>query len=849
MNKLLLATALLSSTAAASVDDIAYQLQQEINSIHYEVQQISFSGVGPQQLQSSYRSNFETTSNYPSQIRINAAKRYIRNYENAVARTQRLIDMVENFPARTRDMIKGMSFYTNMLDRFDWYKGEIVKYKSLLNDVTEISRDVVRVDEDTTTELEPELTGTTSETVTETDDEFERTYEVTTNTYRTQINTITKRYTTTTIHYSEGTTKEDKQTEVTGAVVDYRESKETDKVLISEIALIVEPEPAPEPTPTPIEWNTAEYNNNWAMDVIKAEAAYQQGWTGKGVTVAVIDTGVDTDHPELLNLTDGYNFLNNTTDTDDDNFHGTHVAGTIAAARDGVGTHGVAFDATIMPIKILDATGNGTFTNAKKAVAYAAEQGVKVANLSLGKGLGYNVTQQTTGPYDHWFGDTYKQAVQSGTTLVIAAGNQGHSCKVEKSTYWKWEGDDVVNCNFPAALPYIPNYESLTTSEGGWITVGAVDSNNQHLYDSNKAGIMQDYYLVAPGGNILSTTPNGEYAAKSGTSMAAPHVTGAFALLTQKFPYLSGNDIADILFVSATDLGEEGTDDIYGRGLLNIEGAMRPIGELNIPLGNTTEGTVTALSSTTLAAPAGMSGALLQSQALKEAIILDEYERVYTVDMTDAITAVENTYSFDNYRTSNIGNFVLGISEIEIDGNNPIVMGYQLTDTTSMMVGQQDGTFGAVSGGALSFGDSSTIYTRLGWTNQYNGVHISANLDYGYSAGHGVDQGYITQVSDLHGLGFGAKMRMDNLTLALNSPISIESGSADLKVSNGRTMNGEITHNEETASLAGNREYRMNANYMHRIDREQSLSWDLNSTIKTESSFDSGMQVTYKLTF
>lgn len=852
MNKTLIAAAIVSTTAHASPEDIAAQLQQEAFQLQQSVQlelsaEQSPKHAAPSQLNTNHRSYFNRIASWSSEsLRLRYAEIFATIYERAYARSQSLIDRINGFNQRTRDYIHKQLWYQRFLDRTAWYKAEAQKYRSLLNKVTEVSRTVDIVE--TTEEIKGErvLIDTKTETITETTDMI-RVYEVTTETYEQEITDVTTQTTTTTIYYSNNTSKVETDELELSRVSRVETTSDTSRDLLSEEPIV--------DAPTEINWKSSEYMANYGLDMIGAEAAYQQGWTGDGVTVAVLDSGIDTDHADLT-YSGGYSFVSDDTNVEDDHGHGTHVAGIIAATKNDFGTHGVAFDATILPVKVLNANGSGNFSDIKAGLQYAHEQGAKIANLSLGANLGYNVTKQETAAYDWWFGDTYKNVVANGTMVVMAAGNSGYDCKVKDSTYSKWIGDQQLTCSFPAALPSVAGYEELQT--GGWITVGAVDSTGKMAYYSNLAGEMKNYYLVAPGSDILSTTNDGSTGTMSGTSMAAPHVSGAAALLFQKFPHLQNSDIASILFTSATDLGEEGIDEVYGHGLLNVTAAMAPIGELNIPLGNTTTGTTTSLSSSYVAAPAAFASALMESAALEEAIIIDDYERAYNVDMTEAVSMMASTYSFDNYRTANVGNLIMGFSEIEIDGQHPLVMGYQITKETSLMIGRENTIFGAVSSGALSFGEGSTWYSRLGYSNQYQDIRYSLHADYGYSAGGSVSDSYFTSRSDIHGLGFGATAhktfgKRNQLTLSLFSPISVVSGRADLKVSNGRDMAGNVSYSESSLNLKPNaREYTMNASYLHQIDREQSLTWDLNSTVNAgnvENGWDSGIQLTYKINF
>ena len=152
----------------------------------------------------------------------------------------------------------------------------------------------------------------------------------------------------------------------------------------------------------------------WGVDNVDAPEV----WNGvSGTTIAVIDTGVDLDHPEFLDrIVAGYDFVDNDATADDGNGHGTHVAGTIAGANDGTGITGVAYDAAIMPLRVLDNDGYGWTSDIISAVRWAADNGADVINLSLGGG-----------GYSQAMADSISYASGRGSVVVMAAGNSGGS--------------------------------------------------------------------------------------------------------------------------------------------------------------------------------------------------------------------------------------------------------------------------------------------------------------------------------------------------------------------------------------------------------------------------------------
>ncbi len=284
-----------------------------------------------------------------------------------------------------------------------------------------------------------------------------------------------------------------------------------------------------------------EYTAAWGVQKIAAKAVHDSGNKGNGVKVCIIDSGIDVNHPELsANYIGGYDFVNNDSDPNDDNGHGTHVAGTIAARLNSVGVVGVAPEAQILAYKILDASGSGTFSSAIAAIEACVNAGGKVTNNSYG--ASQDPGTQVKAAFDN--------AYNAGVLHVAAAGNA-----------------TVFTCN---AVSYPARYDSV-------IAVAATGSNDAVASWSCRGPEVE---LAAPGVNVYSAYPDDTYATASGTSMASPHAAGLAALVfgcgltdLNSDGTVNNIDVRIRMQQTALDLGTAGRDTSYGFGRIQADKA------------------------------------------------------------------------------------------------------------------------------------------------------------------------------------------------------------------------------------------------------------------------------------
>lgn len=305
------------------------------------------------------------------------------------------------------------------------------------------------------------------------------------------------------------------------------------------------------------------YDDLWGIKKIGSASAWDTN-TGTGVIVAVVDTGIDYNHPDIapnvwINTGEipnngidddhngfvddvrGWNFSSNTNDPIDHIGHGTHVAGTIAAlGNNGIGVIGVAWHAQVMAVKGLDDAGSGSETTLAPAIIYAANNGADVINASWG---GQSNSQTIE--------DAIKYAYSLGVVFVAAAGNFS---------------EDAVNF-FPASSP-----EAITVSASNALDNLASFSNFGPKIDVAAPG--EDILSLQAAGSFLGPVVSPGYCRLSGTSMAAPHAAGVAALVLSQNPAYSPEQVRQVLRASATDIGPPGWDPYFGYGRVNAAAAL-----------------------------------------------------------------------------------------------------------------------------------------------------------------------------------------------------------------------------------------------------------------------------------
>lgn len=285
-----------------------------------------------------------------------------------------------------------------------------------------------------------------------------------------------------------------------------------------------------------------EREKSYAQEMLQMEEAWDYTLGNPNVTIAVLDTGLNPQHIEFgTPVTAGYNFLDNTTNYRDDHGHGTHTAGIIAAQmNNSIGTVGICPLCSLIVVKVLNQNNYGTWSSVSKGIVYAVDNGADIINLSLGSDESSRSIERAVA-YAH----------ENDVLIIAAAGNERSSADF-----------------YPSAFANV-------------IGVSATDDYDEHWVLSNYGDNID---LSAPGYMIYSTggeehfADSGAFSYMTGTSMAAPHVAGIAGLLLSQDANRTSAEIAEILFNTSDDLGEEGWDPQFGHGRVNAAQALADAG-------------------------------------------------------------------------------------------------------------------------------------------------------------------------------------------------------------------------------------------------------------------------------
>lgn len=488
---------------------------------------------------------------------------------------------------------------------------------------------------------------------------------------------------------------------------------------------------------------TVEQYNSTGAYQIHADFAWSNKYTGKGVVVGVIDSGIDTASGEFgKRILRGYNAFDGSANVSDQTGHGTYVSGIIGASANGFGMIGVAPDVRILPIKVFQ-TESTTLSILTKGIDWSIGR-AQIINMSLGSSMPFGAEQLV-------------KNVAAGQLIVVAAGNDGGA-----------------NPNWPA------RYASQTWANGQIIVVGAVDSHNVIASFSNQAGDAKNFFVVAPGVDILSTYPGvrlqgwtgtyANYGITSGTSAATPFVTGLAADIESLWPQLKANQVASIIFKTADHLGTSavGTaDSIYGWGLVNVAKALAPIGT---PTVLAKSGTKTSVKTrkTFLRSRAAGSALLKAAEAgAFRAIALDDFGRQYSYDFGGAVVKQDTGIPLSQIFAAMDGRLKLIDAQLP-SGAHMVATTMDVAGTSGQMqhmtsfawtqkfAGGNEVSIGTANFAGQFFGLSDTPFATAGFAfNPLDNPYLSlANVQSYAGYGYGLGDGWVMKAGFMTGNGF-----------------------------------------------------------------------------------------------
>lgn len=390
-------------------------------------------------------------------------------------------------------------------------------------------------------------------------------------------------------------------------------------------------------------YRTAEYNNQWGLEAIHAAEGYalldknNKTVAGDGVIIGIADSGIQLTHSELAANADFDNSYNNLVAGE---FHGTHVAGIAAAAKNNAGMHGVAYDANVLAVKII----GDNPPDDPYGIQYAADNGAKVINGSWAFVNFFNqevittIGSDTYNAYKAELATDLDAAKAQDALMVFSAGNDAHT----------------NNLAIPALFAQDDDYA------GYIIAVASVDEDLNISDFSNRCKQAKEYCLSAPGGSIYSSVPTNNYRLLNGTSMAAPHVVGAAAILRGAWTFLTAPQVSNILLSTATDIGAAGIDDVYGRGLLNLYSALQAQGSNTLGYGNSVvlNAGYDVRSSAIYTDPIfGDAFVRNVAPALANAVFFDDYGRDYKAFLGRKINTKNNSAIVNNLNGILLNNY------------------------------------------------------------------------------------------------------------------------------------------------------------------------------------------------
>jgi subtilisin family serine protease len=564
---------------------------------------------------------------------------------------------------------------------------------------------------------------------------------------------------------------------------------------------------------------------NKSVSVSNANYAYARGWTGQGSTIMIMDSGIDVKNRDFAGKIK-YQIDYTRTGIQDTNGHGTHVAGIAAGARNGTGTHGVAFDANLAIAKITTGTAV-SMTAAQSALQWAGQYSdIVVASLSanVNYSTDYRSAMKQVSPgvfvnnhatyggqyyYNRENPHQWATSLPKEMVLTVSAGNTNDGYVQNPATF-ATATDANGNLLMGGRMLVVGNW-----NDGGARVEGAraghvcKDYRNNTCYDRYQT---KDFYILAPGSGIVSTGINDTTKSMSGTSQAAPAVAGAVAIVNQMWPYMKGDQTVQLLLKTANKNLPGYSAETHGAGLLDLDRATRPIGTLGI---STTGRTGRAQPISGSISLPGINNTV--TGALSSVAAVDEFQRDFSVNLSGMVqknAIIQNPLMLDHepgqswsakyagVATTRFQGFALGQinknSSISLNSRlfgQPTPWSHQVTVTQTEInpYVQFSGSWGSVTGATTLEYDSTYRDTKSGRWAQAGVLQTTTQFS----------PGMVTGVTPIYAVHAVAGQRFGDFDLYAGIKPYVVSGAVNITVPTAVDTNGTMHYSTVKANLAG----------------------------------------------
>lgn len=588
----------------------------------------------------------------------------------------------------------------------------------------------------------------------------------------------------------------------------------------------------------PFTFRTPEFTNK-ANNVINADRAYARGWTGRGSTVLIMDTGINLSHPDLAGKVK-YSRDFTGTGLKDNVGHGTHLAGIVAAARNGTGMHGVAFDAELAVAKIANSS-TLIWRNANGAMAWASQyKDVTVANLSAN--VNYHPTYQAASRQvapGLWInthaahgGQNYYNlerpeslVIPKHMALTVSAGNQT-TPYVQNPATFAVATDAQGNLIHGGRMLVVGMWNS-----GRSVIEGATSGHMCKDYRANACQDryrMSDFYILAPGAGVISTSNTGTGTRNmGGTSQSAAVAAGALAVINQMWPYMTPENQVQVLLRTANKNLPGYRTETHGQGLLDLDRATQPVGAVGL---TTTGRTGTSQPIT----PIVIAGGTTQVQArLSSITVVDEMQRDFTANLSGAVvqrSLMASPMALQHQPGQSWSAKLVGVQAYQLAGYS---MGGQGTNSTMSLDNRM---FGASGPGRHQITFTQAAYNPfVQYSGAWGTISNSTTIEYDYtyhspsgtwiqtgmaSTTTTATPGLIERVNAIQTVHAVVGYTTSGMNIYAGIQPWIVSGSLDMRLPGAVDADGVMSYQASRVNLAGQRPIAYaGANYTHSVDR------------------------------